>query len=488
MNRYWRERVGLLAILVFCLTAPARSQVEMNTGSSKPASAKTSLTVVLHDQAPYFNPKRVHIARGSTVVWENRGPALVHTIFINTAEGAVHSGSIKPGQSWSFTFADADDAVIKTFCEVHPYMFGIVIVGNPPNWLISSIESALPSEKKANNTTRIREFPLPIPHSVPGIISIDSEDNIWFTMGGGGFGNISYPALNKVGKLTIDGDLSVYSLPTEASGPSGLAVAPDGSIFVTELFGNKLAHLDARKHSIEEYPIPTPDAWPTGLSLRADGSVWFNCTKSNRIAWLTVEGLVRELPIPTNQTRSTGMVTDQNGDIWIAERDADKIGRLRLDGTFLEYSLPTKHAKPTGMAIDSQGRIWFAERDADKIGVIEGDRVREYPLPSAHSAPFFPVIDRDGKVWFTEIFGNRIGMLEPSDGKVVEYEIPTSDSWPLGLAIDSEGNIWFSEQLGNKIGVMLRGSTKEPSGAVALNEAQRGPTSADAAIRQGKRD
>ena len=459
-----RTNWPVLIALAAAIMLPIQSRgdaLQAGTNITREQQGKSqTFAVILRDEAPYFNPKRLRIARGSTVVWENRGPALVHTIAVSTAKGMTRSGSIRPGQTWSFTFNETDDAVVKTSCEVHPYMYGIVIVGNPPDYLISVAESTLGSNNGGNATARILEFSLPVPNSVPGILAIDADDNVWFTMGGGGFANIDYPPLNKIGRLTLDGDITVYSLPTEGCGPSGIIIGLNGIVYVTELFGNKIARLDPHRHIVEEFPIPTLEAWPTGLGLDAEGNLWFNETKGNKIGRLTRSGNITEFNVPTTASRSTGMVVDRTGNVWIAEREANKIGCLRPDGTFIEYSIPTPRAKPTGITLDERGRVWFAEREGNKIGVLEDGQIREFALPTANAAPFFPLADRNGQIWFSEMFGNRIRMLNPENREFIEYAIPTKDSWPLGLAVDSQGNLWFAEQLGNKIGVLLRNPEK----------------------------
>lgn len=419
-------------------------------------SSDAEFTVILRDEAPYFNPRRLRVARGSKIVWKNQGPVLTHTILINAASGVARSGSIRPGHTWSYVFGESDDAVVKTSCEIHPYMYGIVIVGDPPDKLIQAVESKLDPNQSSGLLARVLEFSLPVPDSFPGILAIDSEDNVWFTMGGGGFAGIEIPPRNLIGRLTLDGDIKIYSVPTQASGPSGIVVSPDGMVFTTELFGNKIARIDPLKHVIEEHPAPTPDSWPTGLALDGEGNLWFNETKGNKIGCLSRSGNITEFPVPTPGSRSTGLAVDPQGNVWIAEREGNKIGCLRRDGTFLEFSIPTPQAKPTGLTLDSQGRVWFAERQGNKIGVLENGQIREYPLPNPNSGPFSVLVDQEGQVWFTEMFGNRIGMLNPISEKIVEYDLPTKDSWPGGLAMDSQGNLWFSMQLRNKVGVILR--------------------------------
>jgi virginiamycin B lyase len=438
-------------------------------GAGTQPAAPEPFTVVLSDEAPYFSPKRLRIPRGSTVKWENRGPALVHTIVVSTAKGVLRSGSVKPGETWSYTFSETDDAVIKTACEVHPYMYGIVVIGNPPDSLLVSSEAAT-AAKTSETHLRILEFPLPTADSVPSIMAIDAEDNLWFTMGGGGFANINYPPQSMIGKMTLDGDMTVHHLPTPASAPDGLVIAPDGTVFITEFLGNKIARIDPRRKTTEEFTIPTPDSWPTALALDSQGNLWFNENKGNKIGRLSPTGIIREYLIPTQNARPTGMVIDAQDRVWFAQRDGNKIGCVQKDGTIIEYRIPTPRAKPTAMAVDAQGRIWFSERQGNKIAVLDNGQIREYPLPHPDSGPFFLLIDGDGQVWFTELFGDRIGSLNPATGQITEHELPTKDSWPGGLAMDSQGNLWFAMQLKNKVGVILRSARQTTNTQNAAGE------------------
>ncbi|TMQ06937.1 MAG: hypothetical protein E6J90_44680 [Deltaproteobacteria bacterium] len=423
------------------------------TGRSEASTAPREFKVDLHDEAPYFEPKRLRVPSGGTVVWENHGPGLTHTILIVASEGPVRSGPIAPHEKWTHTFTGS--AVVKTSCEVHPYMYGIVIVGDPPGELIKSVTSAAEISTPGVETATITEFPMPVPNAVPGILAVDRQDNIWVTLGGGGWANINFPPLGRFARMTIDGDITLYNTPTADSGPSGLLIDDAGTVFITELMGGRIARFTPQTKTIEEFKTPTTPSWPTGLALDRSGGLWFNETKGNKVAVLRRDGTIEELPVPTDGAHPTGMVIDNGGAVWIAERDAGKLARLRPGGGFVEFGLPTRDAKPAGMAVDSRNRVWFAERAGNKIGVIERGEVREYPLPSSNSAPFFVVADTDDNIWFSEVYGNRIGVLIPATGAIIEFGIPTHDAWPGGLAFDSQGNLWFTEQLGNKVGVLM---------------------------------
>ena len=439
----------------FLATVAVALAQDLSSAQTLPTSedGHNTYEVILHDEAPYFNPKQLRVPLGSTVTWKNVGPALVHSITITTDSNTTQSGSIFPGKSWTHTFNQA--SVVRTACGIHPYMFGFVIVGEVAEEAVSAIMTHANVFTSQATKAEIMEFPMPVVGSVPGIIEIDPQDNAWFTMGGGGWGNIAYPPLALVGRLSIAGEFDQYTLPTDACGSSGLSISPDGVVFVTELMSGRIARIDWKSKVVEEYPIQTNPAWPTGLDIDGGGNVWFSMTRGNKVGLLNAHGTVREFPLPTVEAHPTGLKLDQAGNVWIAERDAGKIACLRPDETFVEFGIPTPKSKPSGIDLDEDGRVWFAERAGNAIGVIENGSIREYPLPTPNSGPFFLRVDYHGHVWFTETYGNRIGVLDPKTGAVNEYNIPTADSWPGGLAFDSQGNVWFTEQLGNKVAVLL---------------------------------
>ncbi len=70
-----------------------------------------------------FNPKRLEIAPGTTVIWTNNDQ-LVHTLTAD--DGSWDSGAIEPGNSWSHTFTQPGEYAFH--CTPHPFMKAVVVV------------------------------------------------------------------------------------------------------------------------------------------------------------------------------------------------------------------------------------------------------------------------------------------------------------------------------------------------------------------------
>src|SRR5919112_348935 len=98
--------LSLVALVLFAPTAGARSK---------------TMTVSIKGFA--FNPPNATVTPGTTVTWVNDDQA-PHTATAN--DGAFDSGTLQPGQSYSFVF---DKPGTYTYhCNIHPDMTGTITV------------------------------------------------------------------------------------------------------------------------------------------------------------------------------------------------------------------------------------------------------------------------------------------------------------------------------------------------------------------------
>ncbi len=104
-------------------TAPPAAPTEAAVPTAEPAAAVAEdVPVDIRDFA--FNPTPVEIAVGGSVTWTNQD-AVPHTA-TGEDRGALQSGTIAPGESFTQVFATAGE--FAYFCEFHPGMSGQVIV------------------------------------------------------------------------------------------------------------------------------------------------------------------------------------------------------------------------------------------------------------------------------------------------------------------------------------------------------------------------
>ena len=70
-----------------------------------------------------FNPERLEVAAGDTVVWINKD-VVPHTV--TSGQAKVESGEIAPGKSWRFVAKKKGE--MPYICRIHPTMKGVLVV------------------------------------------------------------------------------------------------------------------------------------------------------------------------------------------------------------------------------------------------------------------------------------------------------------------------------------------------------------------------
>ncbi len=100
--------------------------------------------------------------------------------------------------------------------------------------------------------------------------------------------------------LLAFGTLTEHAIPTPASRPWDVAVAPDGTVWFTESAGNKVGRLDAR--GLVEFAVPTPNALPYGIAA-ADGRTYFVEYGTGKVGRITPSGAITEGAAPVAGAR-----------------------------------------------------------------------------------------------------------------------------------------------------------------------------------------
>jgi virginiamycin B lyase len=178
----------------------------------------------------------------------------------------------------------------------------------------------------------------------------------------------------------LAGKVSEWPVPTPrfARDP---AVAPDGSIYIAVMSGNKVARFDPKTQSFKEWDLP-PGHHPHGLLVDRQGMVW----------------------------------TTGNGN--------GTIGRLDpANGRVTEFKTPSGGGGPHTLIItDDQSTIWFTMQSGNKVASLQTKTgaIKEYP---SSGGPYGLAFDHAGNVWFCRMGDNKMGRLDPKSGQMAEVDM-----------------------------------------------------------------
>jgi virginiamycin B lyase len=260
----------------------------------------------------------------------------------------------------------------------------------------------------------------------------------------------SIAVLASVSQLKLP--IKEYAIPTPKARPHDPAVAPDGSLWVTEQMVNKLGRLDPDTGTFKEYPLKTPDSGPHGLVADTKGNIWFAAIYAGYIGKLNPSsGEITEYR-PSDGTKIDPHTPtfDHNGILWFTNEETNYIGRLDPATRKMELKkVPTPHAVPYGIVVAENGVPFFCEFGTNKLGSIDPTTlgIREYSLPANDARPRRLALAPDGTIYYTDYARGYLGHFDPAKGRLLkEWASPGgAGSNPYGIAISRDGEVWYSE-------------------------------------------
>jgi len=242
----------------------------------------------------------------------------------------------------------------------------------------------------------------------------------------------------------LAGKVSEWPVPTPrfARDP---APAPDGSIYISVMMGDKVARFDPKTQAFKEWELP-PGHHPHGLLVDRQGIVWTTGNGDGAIGRLDpATGKFTEFPTPSHGGGPHTLVIGDDGIIWFTMQSGDKIGRLDTrSGHIVEYKTS---GGPYGITLDKAGNVWFCRMGDDKLGRLDPKSGKMSELAMGrNSQPRRIATAPDGMLWVT-LYGNgKLAKVDPAAQKVVkEYALPGGNAGPYAVTVDGGGMVWANE-------------------------------------------
>ncbi len=205
-----------------------------------------------------------------------------------------------------------------------------------------------------------------------------------------------------VGKLTQDGKITTYVLPTTGSVPIFVRAGNDGTMWVTELVGNAIARITT-DGKVNEFPIPTHNSRPIAIVPEpGTNAMWFSEEAGNRVARIPPDCtpqncVIAEYPLPMTQPNVilAALAFDSDKNLWVQQ--------------YIDQNAPTpKNPSPTGgdyiIRID-KSILTTSPADISKVPITY------YKVPTTQTVMHRIIQGPDGNIWFTELGSNKVGKL-----------------------------------------------------------------------------
>lgn len=351
--------------------------------------------------------------------------------------------------------------------------------GRRPDGAIHRRRPVLESLEKRSLLSTFNEFPVAIPANpgYAGVLAITSgpDGNLWFTE--------LFP--NKIGRITPTGSLTEFALPNANAQPAGITLGPDGNLWFTESAATPVDPNHSANHigritpngQISEFQIPSPFCEPLSITVGPDGNLWFteyygDYRNGDKIGRITPAGIITEFNVPTATSGPNAITAGADGNLWFTELLGNKIGRLTTNGAFTEFTLPAGNSQPTGITRGPDGNVWFTEYGPGYLGrITPGGTITEFPY-YGYGPPTSLTTGPDGDLWVVETNG-AIAQYTTS-GLATLYVIPTANAQPQGITTGPDNHIWFTEYVASKVSELVALPTSVSLSAPAVSAGANG--------------
>lgn len=237
--------------------------------------------------------------------------------------------------------------------------------------------------------------------SVPGVgstIAVGPDGNLWCTGQDG------------ISRVARDGTLTQFPVKPFAY-VKGIAAGPDGNLWFTMWQDDKIGRITPQG-DVTTYPLPsqTTDVW--AITQGADGNLWFTEEHKHTTGRITPQGVITEFP---SGYGATYIAAGSDGNLWYSGYTS--IGRFSPSGEVTEFRLRNLSCSPGAIVAGPDGNLWFVEKRCDAFGKITPQGViTEYPFPLSNTSLSGLAFGTDGQLWITDSGNNKIVSLSVPTG------------------------------------------------------------------------
>jgi DNA-binding beta-propeller fold protein YncE len=301
----------------------------------------------------------------------------------------------------------------------------------------------------------------------------------------------------QAGAMTLAAD-QIYTadryLPSGLNAPRAIASGRNGDLYVADSRNHRIIHISSDGSLLQEWgrfgdQLANGNAplgffnEPWGLAVGPDGSVYVADTWNHRIQKFTSEGKAIKMwgqygqPVPDMPESNSyfwgprGVAVDAQGHVYVADTGNKRIVIFDADGNYItQFGTagfdPGQFDEPVGVAVANNGTVYVTD--------TWNQRVQSF-TPNEDGTAFLPLAQWDVNAWFGQGLDNKpfiavdannhVFITDPEGYRVIEF---TGDgqfvrTWgdfgneadgigiAAGVTVDAEGRIWVTDASNNRI-------------------------------------
>lgn len=309
--------------------------------------------------------------------------------------------------------------------------------------------------------------------------------------------------------------------------PFGVAVDAQGNILIADSANNRIREISAQgiimtvagsDHGAGDGgpALSARMFGPSGVAIAPDGSVYIAEANNNRVRQVSTDGIISTVASGLNSPN--GLAFDATGALYIADTDASVIRKL-VNGSMTivagilgvsgndgdnEAATSAHLESPNAVVFDRAGNMYIADSGNNRVRIVDpGGTIHPFagdarqglpgydgdggPASSAHlNYPRALAIDTHGNVYIADFFNDRVRMVSALNQTITTLAgngvrggagdgSPATQAQlalPTGLAFDNLGNLYIADSLNNRIRMIAaNGTLQTVAGGTAPGDA-----------------
>ncbi|MBI5840055.1 MAG: TIGR03663 family protein [Chloroflexi bacterium] len=319
----------------------------------------------------------------------------------------------------------------------------------------------------------------------------DVASQIWnYGVGPSEVEDVVDPTEGKVIALAADVvlDAAQEQNPVNLNAPRSLAFASNGTFYAADSRNHRIVHLDVDGKLLQEWGSfadgvsspadPGTFNEPWGVAVGPDGSVYVTDTWNHRVQKFTATGkfikqwgFFGQGETPDAFYGPRGIAVDSQGRVYVTDTGNKRIVVFDADGNFIAQFGSAgldngQFDEPVGVAVDKEGMVYVTD--------TWNQRVQTF-FPSADGTQYIPAKQWDVYGWFGQSLENKpfiavndaghVFITDPEGYRVMEFDVDgqlvrvwgdladgnTAFGLASGIAVDPDGHVWVTDGLYNRV-------------------------------------